>query len=86
MWRSWVNKKPITRKLGLVFDIALVLAAAAISLTYLIEIEAICLIDIYTGDRERLMAKALEAEIDFAALYGLPIPTTADDPACQNTT
>ena len=30
--------------------------------------------------------KALEAEIDFAALYGLPIPTTADDPACQNTT
>ena len=86
MWRSWVNKKPITRKLGLVFDIALVLSAAAISLTYLIEIEAICLIDIYTGDRERLMAKALEAEIDFAALYGLPIPTTADDPACQNTT
>ena len=68
------------------FDILLIVAAGAISVTYLIEIEAICLIDVYSGDRERLVAKALEAEKDFAALYGLPVPTTADDPSCQNTT
>jgi len=86
MWRSWIKKNPIIRGLGLLFDIALLIAAAAIALTYLIEIEAICLIDVFTGDRERLVAKALQAEIEFAELYSLPIPTTADDPSCQNTT
>ena len=86
MWKGWIEKKPSVRKLGLFFDILLIVAAGAISVTYLIEIEAICLIDVYSGDRERLVAKALEAEKDFAALYGLPVPTTADDPSCQNTT
>ena len=63
MWRSWIKKNPIIRGLGLLFDIALLIAAAAIALTYLIEIEAICLIDVFTGDRERLVAIALQAEI-----------------------
>ena len=85
-WKSWYSKGIIARNFGLVFDISLIIAAAAISLTYLIEIEAICLIDIYTGDRAKLVAKALQAEVDFAELYGLPTPTTADDPTCQNTT
>ena len=56
------------------------------SLSYLIEIESICLIDVFTGDRQRLVAKALQAEIDFATMYGLPTPDTADDPSCENTT
>ena len=86
IWKSWYDKGVIARRFGLLFDFALIIAAAAISLTYLIEIEAICLIDVYTGDREKLVAKALQAEIDFADLYGLPTPTTADDPTCQNTT
>ena len=86
MWRSWVDKGPGIRRLGMLFDIALVLAAASISLTYLAEIEAVCLIDVFTGDRERLMAKALQAEMEFAKDYGLPVPDTADDPGCLNTT
>ena len=77
---------PGIRRLGLLFDFALVLAAASISLTYLAEIEAVCLIDVFTGDRERLMAKALQAEMEFAKLYELPVPDTADDPGCLNTT
>lgn len=75
--KSWLN---------LLFDISLVIAAAAISLTYLIEIEAVCLIDVITGDRARLMGDALRGEIQLAEALGLPIPTTADNPACLNTT
>lgn len=86
MWRSWIDKPVGQRRLGLVFDIALVIAAAAISATYLIEIESVCMIDVFTGDRARLVAQALEAEIEFAKLYGLPEPDTADDPGCLNTT
>ena len=40
-----------------VLDIALIVASAAISLTYLIELEAVCLLDTFTGDRARLVAE-----------------------------
>lgn len=86
MWRSWSEEALLKRQFGLLFDVALVVAAAAISLSYLVEIEAVCLIDVFSGDRARLMGLALQAEIDFAELYGLPAPDTADDPACLNTT
>ncbi|MDA8803909.1 TRAP transporter large permease subunit [Amylibacter sp.] len=86
MWRSWADKNTTIRRFGLFMDAALIIAAAAISITYLIEIEAVCLIDTITGDRERLVAKALQAEIEFAELYGLPAPDTADDPGCATTT
>ena len=86
MWRSWTDKAPIVRRFGLFLDIALVIAAISISLSYLIELDAVCLIDVFTGDRARLMAEALEAEIEYAKLLGLPIPDTADDPKCLNTT
>ena len=74
------------RRFGLVLDVALVLASAAISLTYLIELEAVCLIDIFTGDRAKLVAEALRSEVEYSEMMGLPIPVTADDPACLNTT
>ena len=86
MWRSWTDKSTTVRRFGLFMDAALIIAAAAISLSYLIEIESVCLIDTFTGDRERLVAKALQAEIEFAELYGLPAPDTADDPGCATTT
>jgi TRAP transporter 4TM/12TM fusion protein len=86
MWRSWADKRLGVRRMGLLLDIALVLAAGSISLTYLAEIEAVCLIDVVTGDRTRLVAQALQAEIKFAELYGLPIPDSADDPGCLATT
>lgn len=86
MWRSWTDKTTFNRRLGLLLDVALVVAAACVSLAYLTEIEAVCLIDVFTGDRARLVADALQAEIEFAELYGLPIPDSADDPGCLNTT
>jgi len=86
IWRSWQDRPPLLRRFGLGLDVALILASAAISLTYLIELEAVCLIDIFTGDRARLVAEALRSEVEYSEMMGLPIPVTADDPACLNTT
>ena len=86
MWRGWVDRSPVTRRFGLFLDVALVVGAATISMSYLIELEAVCLYDMFTGDRERLVAQALKADVEYAELLGLPIPETADDPACLNTT
>lgn len=71
---------------GIFMDAALVLAAAAISLTYLIEIDSVCLIDTITGERARIMAETLAAEIEFAQTMGLPAPDTVEDPKCVATT
>ena len=57
-----------------------------IALTYLIEIEAICLIDQVTGDRARLIQESLAAAAEFNESLGLPAPTTVEDPQCVNTT
>ena len=86
IWRSWQDRTPLMRRFGLFLDVALVVASAAISLTYLIELEAVCLLDIFTGDRALLVAEALRSEVEYAEMMGLPIPVTADDPACLNTT
>ena len=86
IWRSWKDKSARHRKFGLFLDVALVMAGAVISVTYLIELEAVCLIDVLTGDRTRLMAEALQSEIEYSEMMGLPIPDSADDPACLNTT
>jgi len=86
MWRSWTNKTVLTRRFGLFLDFALVLAAAIISLSYLTELEAVCLIDVIKGDRARLVAEALAADIEYAEMLGLPVPDSADDPRCLNTT
>ena len=73
-------------RLGCVFmDGALVIMAAVISASYLIEIDSVCLIDQVTGERAELIARALEEEKEFAQLYGLPVPESVDDPACINT-
>ena len=86
MWRDWADKSTWRRRFGLFMDIALVVMALTISLTYVIEIEAICLIDQLNGDRARLIAESLETEREFAASLGLDPPTTVDDPSCINTT
>jgi TRAP transporter 4TM/12TM fusion protein len=84
MWRAWRG----TRRewLGVFMDAALVLSSFAISLTYLIEIDSVCLVDLLNGERARVMAETLKAEIEFAALMGLPAPDTVEDPKCMSTT
>jgi len=84
MWRDWRGTS--RARFGAFMDAALVLAAAAISLTYLIEIDSVCLIDSITGERARIMAATLEAEIEFAETMGLPVPDTVEDPKCVATT
>lgn len=84
MWRAWQGTPRAW--FGAFMDLALVLAAAAISLTYLIEIDSVCLIDTLNGDRARIMAQTLAAEIEFAEAMGMPIPDTVENPKCVNTT
>ena len=86
VWRSWRNRSASRRRLGLLLDIALVVMALGVSLTYVVEIESICLIDQLTGDRERLIAEALAKEKEIAELYGLPEPSSVEDPQCVNNT
>lgn len=86
IWREWQHRGALRRRLGLALDIAFVTAAFAISLTYLIELEATCLIDQITGDRARLISEALQSEVELAEMMGLPIPDMVDDPKCLNTT
>ena len=83
---DWSQKGPLKKSAGLFLDVIFVFAALTISLTYLIELEAVCLLDQITGDRSRLVALALQSEVDLAEMMGLPIPETVDDPKCLNTT
>ncbi len=86
MWRDWADRSPLRRKFGLFLDLALVIMAFTIALTYLVEIEAICLIDQITGDRARLIEESLAAAAAFNESLGLSAPTTVEDPQCVNTT
>lgn len=84
MWRAWRDTSRAA--FGLFMDVALVVAAALISFTYLVEIDSVCFIDLVNGDRARLIAETLKAEIAFAEDFGLPVPDTVDDPKCKTTT
>ncbi len=86
MWRAWSDRSLARRRFGLAMDIALVITALTISLTYLAEIESVCIVDQLTGERARLIAESLKIEKENAALFGLPEPTTVDDPKCVATT
>ncbi len=86
MWRSWQDQSRLLRRFGLCMDIALVVMALTISLSYVVEIESVCLIDQFTGDRARMIAESLQIEKENASLFGLPEPTSVDDPQCLNTT
>ena len=86
LWRDFVDRSKTKRRLGLLLDIALVVAALGISLTYITEIEAVCIIDQITGERAELIARSLKEEQEFAELYGLPVPDSVEDPQCFNTT
>lgn len=85
-WRAWAGKRAVRQALGLAMDAALVTMAVAVALTYVTEIESVCMVDQITGDRARLVAESLKIEKENAALFGLPEPTTVDDPQCLNTT
>ena len=63
-WREYDDKGPLVKGLSLFMDVSLILMAALISLAFVIEIDSICLIDQFTGERAELIAKSLQAEKD----------------------
>ena len=75
-WREYKNRGFITKILSIFMDVSLIFMAALISLSFVIEIDSICLIDQFTGERAELIAQSLQAEKDFAELMGLPEPST----------
>lgn len=84
--RKWSADSLAKRGFGLALDVALVVAAVGIAATYLIENEAVCLIDVITGERAALIEQTLAAERELATMMGLPAPTTIDNPRCLATT
>ncbi|MEV8468962.1 TRAP transporter fused permease subunit [Fluviibacterium sp. DFM31] len=84
--RSWSTRGRGWQAMGYTIDILLVVAAFAISASFLVENNAICLIDQVTGERARLITEALAKEAEYAAMMGLPEPTVVDNPMCQATT
>ncbi len=82
MWRDWKARSVGRRRFGLLLDIALVTMAVVVALTYLTEIESVCLIDQISGQRALLIAESLKAEVELAEMMGMPVPTTVDDPKC----
>lgn len=85
-YRAYKDKGALVRGLCLALDLLFIIMAYLVAWTYLMEIESVCIVDQITGERQALIAKALEAEREYALSLGLPAPTTIDDPNCINTT
>ena len=60
VWRGWKDRSPAWSAFGLALDVAFIAMAFTISLTYLVEIESICLVDRITGERARLIAESMK--------------------------
>ncbi|WP_323034770.1 TRAP transporter fused permease subunit [Pararhodobacter sp.] len=82
LWRASAKSGAVRRGFGLFLDVALVVMAITMALSYLIEIDSVCLIDRLNGSRAEMIAAALQDEIAFAEMMGLPAPTSVDDPSC----
>ena len=62
---AFKDKGKLSGSLGLTFDIVFIIMVYMVAWTYLMEIEAVCIIDRITGERADLIAKALLAENGF---------------------
>ena len=81
---TFKDRGPLTAGLSLAVDVIFIFMVYAVAWTYLMEIEAVCIIDRITGERADLIAKTLLAEKEYAESMGLPVPLTVDDPSCIN--
>lgn len=77
-----IHASGFRRRFGLFMDIALVVMAVVVAVSYVIEIDAICALDQISGVRAALIEDALSREIEFAQMMGLPEPSSVDDPDC----
>lgn len=81
-YRHFKSKGTAKKYFGLAMDIALVVMAITVSISYVIEIDSICMLDQISGVRQELIQTSLQKEIEFAQMMGLPEPTSVDDPDC----
>jgi len=77
-----IKASRLRRNFGLFMDIALVVMAVVVAVSYVIEIDSICALDQISGVRAALIEDALRREIEFAQMMGLPEPSSVDDPDC----
>ncbi|MEP3639583.1 MAG: TRAP transporter fused permease subunit [Paracoccaceae bacterium] len=79
VYRAWKISRPHLAWLGLLLDAGLIIAAFLASFGYLVEIDSVCLIDQFTGERARLIADA--AARSEGVIPGISFD--AEVPACQ---
>ncbi|MEP6017012.1 MAG: TRAP transporter fused permease subunit [Paracoccaceae bacterium] len=79
VYRAWKVSRPHLAWLGLLLDAGLIIAAFLASFGYLVEIDSVCLIDQFTGERARLIADA--AARSEGVIPGISFD--AEVPACQ---
>ncbi|MEP2781205.1 MAG: TRAP transporter fused permease subunit [Pseudoruegeria sp.] len=79
VYRAWKVSRPQLAWLGLLLDAGLILAAFLASFGFLVEIDSVCLIDQFTGERARLIADA--AARSEGVIPGISF--AAEVPACQ---
>ena len=85
-YRAFKDRGSSIAALGLTADVVFIFMVYAVAWTYMMEIEAVCIIDRITGERAELITRALLAEKEYAESMGLPAPITVDDPSCINNT
>ena len=83
-YREFKDRGSLTAGFSLGVDVIFIVMVYAVAWAYLMEIEAVCIVDRITGERAELIEKALLAEKEFAESMGLPIPTSIEDPSCIN--
>ncbi|MEO9685544.1 MAG: TRAP transporter fused permease subunit [Tateyamaria sp.] len=79
VYRAWKVSRPHLAWLGLLLDAGLILAAFFASFGYLVEVDSVCLIDQFTGERARLISDA--AARSEGVIPGISFD--AEVPACQ---
>ena len=79
--KDWRAESPVKRRLGIAFDIAMLTTILGIASAYLIEHEQVCLLDVVSGERARLMAENFARAKEYMEIFGTP--PMEDYPDCQ---
>ncbi len=79
--RTWRNKGAAKRSAGIGLDVLMLVTTVGLMLAYWIEHDQVCLLDVFSGERERLMAENAARADEYREIFG----TEPDDdfPDCQ---
>lgn len=79
--RTWRHESRSKFCLGIALDILMIVAILGTSMIYLIEHDQVCVIDQFTGERERLLAEVRARAEEFIAVFGTE--PVEEYPDCQ---